>query len=224
MFMSRRWSILFLLPASTAHGWTAPQLRAPTRAYLQLRLRPPLLLGAEAPGSPECDTGEEVEKTEGIPNYMIRTSGMIARVADGSSSLAAVQDDGVLYEVDRLVSIVTTDLIDMVQMQGGSAQGLDSLGENILVDGLTFDDLRTGDVFDVAPPDSECGADVVTVEIVEARPASALELGELGDDEGKRQSLRGILSMANGMSGWTVRIAAPGRVRAGFAISKRISA
>jgi len=60
----------------------------------------------------------------------------------------------------------------------------------------------------------------VALQVIETRPASEVELGQLGDDEGKRQSITSLVSLAAGFSGWTARVLVPGRVRAGFRITK----
>jgi hypothetical protein len=52
--------------------------------------------------------------------------------------------------------------------------------------------------------------------------ASAVELSQLGDDEGKKRSISNILTIQSGFSGWTARIATAGRARVGFKISKRL--
>jgi hypothetical protein len=208
----RCWVILVALPA--AHGWcTAPQTPLPACPRARLSLLELAEL-ASSGGASGAATGEDVAKTDGIPNYMIRTAGRVARIAEGSDS-AAVLDDGVLYESDRLVSIVTSDVIEMVQQQGGAAEKLDYLGENLLVDGLLFDDFRVDDTFEVASPD---GGEAVRLEIVAARPSSAMELGQLGDDQSKRQSIAAIGGLAPGCSGWQAKVVGAGRVRAGFDI------
>ena len=161
---------------------------------------------------------EEEDKTDGIPNYMLRDAGTISRLSESLDSSFAVQDDGVLYEADRLVSIVTTDVIEMVQQQGGAAEKVDHVGENILVEGLLFDSFMVDDTFDIA--DSADGDDVVTLQIIEHRTPEALELGQLGDDDGKKQSILSFGSIA-GFSGWTARVVTGGRVRSGFKIAKR---
>eukprot|EP00966_Prymnesium_polylepis_P221750 5129809-Prymnesium_polylepis.1 len=130
------WLLLVALPA--AHGWTSPQPHGPAAGHsLQPRARASALqMGATEPfdgsASGVVTGAEDIEKTDGIPNYMIRTSGTVARVAEGPDSSTEVQDDGVLYEPGRLVSIMTSDVIDMVQQQGGAAEKVDYLGENIL--------------------------------------------------------------------------------------------
>ena len=160
----------------------------------------------------------EVPKTNGIPNYLLRTSGTVTRLVERDASVA-MADDGVHYEADRLVSILTTDMIDMVQQQGGSATKVDHLGENILVEGMLFDDFKANDTFEVVGED---GASALTLKIVEPRLASAVELSQLGDDEGKKRSISNILTIQSGFSGWTARIATAGRARVGFKISKRL--
>ena len=133
-------------------------------------------------------TGEDMPKTEGIPNYMIRNTGTVARIAEGPDSATAVLDDGALYESGRLVSLVTSDVIDMVQQQGGAAEAVDYLGENILVEGLLFDDFRAEAVFDVASLDAP--DDVVTLEVVEARPSSDLVLAQIAGRRGQARASR----------------------------------
>lgn len=152
---------------------------------------------------------------------MLRRSGRVVRLAEAPGSPAAVQPDGVLYEAGRVLSILTADVVEMVQQQGGGAERVDYLGENVLVEGMLFDDFKAAEVFEIADPDGD--ADAVTLEILEPRAASALERGQLGDDEGKRRSIAGILAMAPGFSGWTARVVAAGRVCAGFQIAKRNS-
>ena len=44
--------------------------------------------------------------------------------------------------------------IDMVQQQGGAAEKVDYLGENILVAGMLFDDFAAGDTLTIAPADA----------------------------------------------------------------------
>ena len=146
---------------------------------------------------------------------MLRTSGTITRLSEGSST---AQEDEVVYESDRLVSIVTSDVIDMVQQQGGAAEKVDHLGENMLVDGMLFDDFKPEDTYVIASTDD--GADLVTLEIVEPRPASALDLGQLGDDDGARQGLVSILGIQSGFAGWTARVVGAGRVRPSCTIAK----
>ena len=62
---------------------------------------------------------------------------------------------------------------------------------------------------------------MVTLEIVEPRPMSAVELGQLGDDAAARQSTATMLSIAPGFSGWSARVVAGGRVTTGYTIAKR---
>lgn len=157
----------------------------------------------------------DADKTEGIPNYMLRTSGTIRRITD-----PGLEDDGVLYlEADRLVSIVTSDVIDMVQQQGGAAAKVDRLGETFLVEGLLFDDFKANSTFDVAP--SDAGGDIVSLEVVEPRPATALELGQIGDDESARAGIASILGIQSGFAGWTARVVTAGRVQVRDSIAKR---
>lgn len=193
------WLMVSLLAPACA--WTtAPQVHLP-RLPVELRARPCLQLRAEPfdASTSGAATGakiDEKDKTDGIPNYMLRDAGTISRLSESLDSSTEVQDDGVLYETDRLVSIVTSDVVEMVQQQGGSAEKVDYLGENILVEGLLFDDFRAEDTFEIA--DSENGADAVTLQIVEHRAPAALELGQLGDDDGKRQSILSIGGLAPG--------------------------
>ena len=70
----------------------------------------------------QADTGAAVAKTDGISNSMLRTAGTVTRLAEGMGSSVL---DEVAYEQGRLVSIVTSDVIDMVQQQGGAANGID---------------------------------------------------------------------------------------------------
>ena len=201
------------------HGWNTPLTPVASRPSLPprtARTRPALQLDASSCGAA---TGEDVAKTDGIPNYMIRTSGKIARLAEGSDSPTAVDDDGVVYEAGRLVSILTSDMIDMVQQQGGSAEKVDYLGENLLVEGLLFDDFKAGDAFEIAPND-ETDGHLVVLKIVEPRPSSALELSQLGDDIAKKQSIASLSSLAPGFSGWNAQVVMEGRIRSGFKISK----
>ena len=216
--------LLLALIAPVAHGWTASP--PPPRCRSSLQRARLIRLGAEPQRTSGAATGEEIgddDKTEGIPNYMIRTSGTIVRLAEGADSATAVTEDGVLFDSDCQVSIVTSDVIEMVQQQGGSAEKIDYLGENILVEGMLFDDFKAEDIFEVAPAGTADGTkdEVVTLEIIEARSSSALELGQLGDDEDKKRSIESITSIAPGFSGWTARVVAAGRVRAGFTIAKR---
>jgi len=222
--MTARRCCLLALWVSTVHAWSgrpsprdgavlaAEPWMSRQRARSFLQLAEPL----DASTSGAATGAEDIEKTDGIPNYMIRTIGTVSRLAEGPDSEAMLHSDGVVYERDRLVTIVTSDVIDMVQQQG--AETVDHIGENILVEGMLFDDFTAEATFDLAAPDS---ADVVTLEIVEPRPSSRVELGQLGDDEAKKKSIAGILSLAPGFSGWTARVVLPGTVRAGFKIAKR---
>ena len=222
--MAGRTLLLPALMVSTVHGWAALHVPAPPAHQPRARAAVLQLEPFDASTSGAA-TGEEIaeeDKTEGIPNYMLRNAGTVSRLAEGADSCTIVQDDGAQYEPDCMVSIITSDVIDMVQQQAGEAEKVDYLGENILVEGLLFDDFMAEDTFQIASPDAADGAgDVVTLEIVEARPSSAVELGQLGDDESKRQSIASMLSLAPGFSGWTARVTAAGRVQAGFKISKR---
>ena len=170
--------------------------------------------------TPAAATGEDTPKTDGIPNYMLRDSGTIGRLADPK-----LQDDGVLYEEGHMVSIMTSDVIEMVQQQGGGAEKIDYLGENILVEGLLFDDFIANATFEISPQagtlPGDGATDIVTLEVVEARASSALELSQLGDDDAKKQSVASFLSLAPGFAGWAARVVGPGRVAAGFSITKR---
>tara|TARA_B110001452_G_scaffold119655_1_gene99286 strand:- start:281 stop:925 length:645 start_codon:yes stop_codon:yes gene_type:complete len=206
-------------------AWT-PQLHLATRPSVELRTRPCLQLRADSfdASTNNANTGAKIDdkdKTDGIPNYMLRDAGTISRLSESLDSSASVEDDGVLYETDRLVSIVTSDVVEMVQQQGGAAENVDFLGENILVDGLLFDSFQAEDTFEIA--DSEDGADAVTLQIVEHRAPAALDLGQLGDDDGKRTSVLSIGGLAPGFSGWTARVVTAGRVRSGFKIAKQAS-
>ena len=217
--MSSFWTAL-ALTASAAHAWTIPSLHLPSiqsrTTHIRLQLQPD-----EEPAIfvPAAATGEDVEKTDGIPNYMIRNVGTVTRVAESPDSESEMQADGVHYEMDRVVSIVTSDVIDMVQQQGGAAEKVDYLGENLLVEGMLFDDFMAEDTFAIAPEDA--ADDGVFLEIVEARPTSELELGQLGDDEAQKQSISSFLSMANGFSGWTAKVVTPGQVGVGYKIAKQ---
>ena len=208
--------LLLTLCASTAYGWSAEQLHTATRASFTPRGRASLQ-ALDASSSGAATGAEDIAKTDGIPNYMLRSTGTISRLAEGSGSSTAVQGDGVVLEQDQLVTILTSDVIDMVQQQGDTAEKVDYLGENILVEGLLFDDFAADDSFEIT---SDEVAEVVTLEIVEPRPSSALELGQVGDDDGKKQSIASILSLAPGFSGWTARVVVPGRVNAGYQIAK----
>jgi hypothetical protein len=224
-------------------AWSSPPLlHVPPRPCLQLRAHsfvqmsdasssedtretfvPSAAGEAFVPAAANGELIPDSDKTDGIPNYLLRFSGTVTRVAESPSSSTTVQDDGVLYEPDRLVSILTSDVIDMVQQQGGAAEKVDYLGENILVDGLLFDDLKPESIYELSPPDSEDDAESVTLEIVEHRPSSELELGQLADDDAKRQSIASLLSISSGFSGWTAKVGVGGRVRAGFKFTKRSS-
>ena len=177
----------------------------------------------EPPGaSIGAATGAEVEKNaEGIPVYMLRTSGTVTRLAaDGSGTTAA--DEGVAFAEGEVVSIVTTDVIEMVQQQGGAAERVSCLGETIQVDGMTFDDLQAEDILDISS-EGEGQGPVVSLVVVEHRPPlTAPQLVQI-DDDNKRQSVsRMWASMAaHGFSGWTARVSQPGRIHAGCKISKR---
>jgi len=220
--MLRPCLFLLALRATTAYHMQPParckgtaKARALASYMLEIRADP---IDASTTGAA---TGEDMEKTDGIPNYMLRNSGTVTRVADGSGASIDVIRDGVLYETGQLVSIVTSDVIDMVQQQGGSATKVDFLGENILVDGLLFDDFKVNDTFEIAPlVAADDGSDVVSLEIVEQRKESELELDQLGDDNAKRQSISSLLGLSPGLSGWTARVVVAGRVRADFKIAK----
>jgi|EP00908_Phaeocystis_cordata_P007334 hypothetical protein len=221
--------ILLALPAALCY--TPTSLRVPPRAAAQLRARCSARLGpdfevsddipfdATTSGAATGATISDADKTDGIPNYMLRTSGTVVRLAEGPGSSTAVEDNGVLYEADRLVSIVTSDVIDMVQQQGGSAEKVDYLGENLLVSGLLFDDFKAEDTFEIGSAEDSAEADVVKLEIIEARPASALELGQC-DDAAKKQSIATMMAMAPGFSGWSAKVLEAGRVRTGFKIAR----
>jgi hypothetical protein len=219
-------SLIVLLALRTGgHAWHAPSptgeafwCSSKPRAQLSLQLQ----VDPPDPSRTGAATGEEVEKTDGIPNYMLRTSGTVSRVAEGSQSSATVASNGVFYEQNRLVCILTSDVIDMVQQQGGAAESVDYLGENILVKDMLFDDFKADDMFELASPDrTDDSADTVTLQVVETRPPSEVELGQLGDDQDKRNSISSLVSLAAGFSGWKARILNPGHVRAGFIITKR---
>jgi len=233
---------MIALWAPVAHCWATAQLHAPAHSSLQLRARrsvQPRACDADVPEMTEADlerrvrrsdldvaaagaaTGAEIsddDKTEGIPNYLLRFSGTVDRLADGLADGLAY--DGVAYELDREVRILTTDVIEMVQQQGGAAEKVDYLGENILVTGMLFDDFAAGDTLTIAPPDATEGADALTLEIVAQGEASALELGQLGDDDKRKASITMMLGLSTGFAGWTAKVVAAGRVRIGFTIAK----
>jgi hypothetical protein len=221
--------LLLALRASVLHGWSTAQLHVPARAAVNLRARPVLMQLEPDPvdddglnGMTVNARGEEVAKKDGIPEYCFRTSGNISRVAEKSDSSTAAGDDGVLYEADRLVSIVTSDVIEMVQQQGGAAEDVDYLGEDMLVEGLLFDSFKAGNVFEIASAEKlGSESDAVTMEVVEERDSSSVELGQLGDDDAKRQSITSLLSLSPGLAGWVARVVVPGRVCADFKIAKR---
>lgn len=217
-----RWIVLFPLWAQLAHSWLTPPTLIFTSPSFQLRARPSLQLDAEPPayvtGAATGAKIDDEDKTNGIPNYMLRSSGTITRIAEGQDS--SVQSDGVLYEQNSLVSIMTSDVIDMVQQQGGAAEKIDYLGEDILVEGLLFDDFMPEDTFEIISSVDDQASDVVTPEIVEPRSSTALVLDQLGDDDSKRQSIATLLSQFTGFSGWTARVLVAGRVSAGFKIAK----
>jgi len=222
--MGGRCFLLLALQAFPAHGWSAQQQFRPVR-YSFLRGIPALQLlepEAAATGAATGAASEDIPKTDGIPNYMLRNKGTIARLAEDPESSTEVQEDGVLYAPDRLITILTSDVIDMVQQQGDGAEKVDYLGENILIEGMLFDDFQAEDTIDITSPDESVN-DVVTLEIVGPEPSSALELGQLGDDDAKRQSIAEMLSFSSGFSGWSARVVVAGRVRAGFLVSKRAS-
>ena len=207
--------LLLALTAVPATGWAACELHALARPCTHLRTRAVRLqLSNDGAFKPAAATGEDCEKTDGIPNYMIRTSGTVAKLA---ACGCCKPEDGVLYEEGREVSIVTSDVIEMVQQQGGAAEFLTSLGEDVLVNGLLFDDFQASDTFEMSDGDVVC-----KLEIVEARLSSALELSELGSDESKKQGITSFLSLAPGFSGWTAKVVEAGRVKAGFEIAKRV--
>ena len=161
-----------------------------TEADLERRVRRSDLDVAAAGAATGAEISDD-DKTEGIPNYLLRFSGTVDRLADGLADGLAY--DGVAYELDREVRILTTDVIEMVQQQGGAAEKVDYLGENILVTGMLFDDFAAGDTLTIAPPDAAEGAGALTLEIVAQGEASALELGQLGDDDKRKASIRMLL-------------------------------
>ena len=213
--------VMLVLAVSTmAAAWTTPNIPTVYPSFKPLVHR--LQLADRDASKSGAATGKEIreeEKTDGIPNYMLRTTGTVSRLAESPDSPIDVGDAGVDYDQDRLVCILTTDVIEMVQQQGETAEKVDFLGENILVEGLLFDDFMAEDIFEIASPDSP--DDVVVLEIVEARTSSELELAQLGDDEDKRQSITSTLSLAPGFSGWTAKVLQGGPVQAGFQIAKR---
>ena len=163
--------------APVAHCWVAAQLHAPARSSLGPRARrsvqpracdavPEMTdadlerrvrrsdLDAAAAGAATGAEFTDADKTEGIPNYLLRFSGTVNRLAEPQGGAAAVTDDGVAYELGREVRLLTTDVIDMVQQQGGAAEKVDYLGENILVAGMLFDDFAAGDTLTIAPADA----------------------------------------------------------------------
>ena len=225
MMSGRCCCMLLALSTSLAYGWTPlPQLLAGAPFSIQLRARPSILQLLDVPpeGPPAefgIATGGDVPKKDGIPLYMLRETGAIKRVAEPEESSTDVLVDGVQYDAESLVSILTYDVIEMVQQQGGSAEKVDYLGENVLVEGMLFDDFAAGDTFQIDPPGDD-DAVVVTLEIVEPCATSALQLTQLGDDEAKKQSISSLLSLAPGFAGWSARVVTAGRVRAGAKISK----
>lgn len=225
MMSGRCCCMLLAVSTSLAYGWTPlPQLLAGAPFSIQLRARPSILQLLDVPpeGPPAefgIATGGDVPKKDGIPLYMLRETGAIKRVAEPEESSTDVLVDGVQYEAESLVSILTYDVIEMVQQQGGSAEKVDYLGENVLVEGMLFDDFAAGDTFQIDPPGDD-DAVVVTLEIVEPCATSALQLTQLGDDEAKKQSISSLLSLAPGFAGWSARVVTAGRVRAGAKISK----
>ena len=114
---------------------------------------------------------------------------------------------------------MTSDVIDMVQQQGNPAdlKSVD-LGEHILIEGLLFDDFKAEDTLEMVLPDYNDA--VLTLEIVEPRPLSELDLERLSDDPSKRQSIASLLSLASGFSGWTARVVVAGPARNGGTVSK----
>ena len=210
---------------ATICAWSMSPLAVPARPCSCLRANIVLQLSEQPDASQTgAATGEDVPKTDGIPNYMIRTSGTLKRIAEAPDSDASVQDDGVRYDADRIVSIITSDVIDMIQQQGGSAEKVDFLGENMLVEGLLFDDFRAEDTFDIFSSDAAEGDEpIISVQIIEARSSSALELSQIDDDDAMQQSVTSLTSLAPGFAGWSARVIAAGQVRAGFKISKRTS-
>ena len=219
--MRRHAVLLFMaFQDSTTDAWQVPQLHVLPRS-LQVRARINLQQPAE-PFIPAAATGEDTPKTDGIPDYMLRNSGTVKRIAEGADSSTPVhEENGVLYESGRMVHILTSDIIDMVQQQGGAAEKVDYLGENVLVEGMLFDDFGPEDIFELSPPDVPVDREALTLEIVEPRGVSSLELGQLGEDEKARRSVAGIISLNPGFSGWMARVVSPGQVRAGFKIAKR---
>ena len=97
-----------------------------TEADLERRVRRSDL-DAAAAGAATGAEFTDADKTEGIPNYLLRFSGTVNRLAEPQGGASAVTDDGVAYELGREVRLLTTDVIDMVQQQGGAAEKVDYL-------------------------------------------------------------------------------------------------
>ena len=53
-----------------------------------------------------------------------------------------------------------------------------------------------------------------------AGATSALELGQIGDDDGAKNKIASFLSLAVGFTGWTANVVVAGRVRTGDSIVK----
>ena len=69
-------------------------------------------------------------------------------------------------------------------------------------------------------PPSPAVPTLLAPHLSEPRPATALDLGQLGDDEGARQGLVSILGIQSGFAGWTARVIGAGRVRSSCTIAK----
>ena len=176
--------------------------------------RPFLQLQATVASDTGAATGVEIgeaDKTDGIPNYMLRTSGTVLKLRGDAEDM--------WFDSGSLVTIMTSDVIDMVQQQGNPAdlKSVD-LGEHILIEGLLFDDFKAEDTLEMVLPDYNDA--VLTLEIVEPRPLSELDLERLSDDASKRQSIASLLSLASGFSGWTARVVVAGPARNGGTVSK----
>ena len=126
---------MIALWAPVAHCWATAQLHAPAHSSLQLRARrsvQPRACDADVPEMTEADlerrvrrsdldvaaagaaTGAEIsdeDKTEGIPNYLLRFSGTVDRLTLTMGGVRSVPDDSLPYSLDETVRTLTSELV-----------------------------------------------------------------------------------------------------------------
>ena len=126
---------LVVVWAAAAHGWVAAQLHAPAHSSQSLRVRrsfQPRAESADVPEMTEADlerrvrrsdldvaaagaaTGAEIsdeDKTEGIPNYLLRFSGTVDRLTLTMGGVRSVPDDSLPYSLDETVRTLTSELV-----------------------------------------------------------------------------------------------------------------